>query len=343
MSEENKDTQVLILYHANCIDGFTSAWAARKGLMNRGYQEENITARAAAYHKLEDALDNTWIYDEIYIVDFSLPHETLHNLSNTAAVTVLDHHKTALEMYAPAKAGKKSIARKYNLDVEGLEIIIDMDECGASLVWNYFFVGREIPELIRYVKDHDIWTHLDEDTKYVNKYLMMQSKDFETWDAIYAALTNIDTPQKLNIISKGHAMHTYHMFLVAEAVSTAVPVSLAGIQGLAVNCPGILASEVGAALAAKSGTYGSSWSQIGNDIKWSLRSTNSHRAEDNEDFDVSALAQKFGGGGHKNAAGFVLSAPQEGQIFPEEGGTVGVDVWGLDSLKTPVEDPEGRN
>jgi nanoRNase/pAp phosphatase (c-di-AMP/oligoRNAs hydrolase) len=43
-----------------------------------------------------------------------------------------------------------------------------------------------------------------------------------------------------------------------------------------------------------------------NTINWSLRS--------NEDFDVSAIAKEFGGGGHKNAAGF------ETKLLPDLGG-----------------------
>ncbi len=37
------------------------------------------------------------------------------------------------------------------------------------------------------------------------------------------------------------------------------------------------------------------------DIIWSLRSRG--------DFDVSEIAKKFGGGGHKNAAGFTVPRP----------------------------------
>jgi len=66
--------------------------------------------------------------------------------------------------------------------------------------------------------------------------------------------------------------------------------------GLALNTP-MHGSEVGHELANQSGTYGLVW-YMGADlrIKCSLRS--------NGDYDVSAIARSFGGGGHKNAAGF---------------------------------------
>ena len=58
-----------------------------------------------------------------------------------------------------------------------------------------------------------------------------------------------------------------------------------------------LASDLGHELANKSGTFGLVWSMAGDgQIHCSLRS--------NGDYDVSAIAKAFGGGGHRNAAGF---------------------------------------
>jgi nanoRNase/pAp phosphatase (c-di-AMP/oligoRNAs hydrolase) len=69
-------------------------------------------------------------------------------------------------------------------------------------------------------------------------------------------------------------------------------------NGLAANCPPHLTSDVGHELANQSGTFGLCWtlSKEGLTAQCSLRS--------NGDYDVSAIAKAFGGGGHKNAAGF---------------------------------------
>ena len=68
--------------------------------------------------------------------------------------------------------------------------------------------------------------------------------------------------------------------------------------GLAVNAP-IHVSEVGHELANQSGTYGLVWYMgVDNRVKCSLRS--------NGEYDVSAIARAFGGGGHRNAAGFEI-------------------------------------
>ena len=74
-------------------------------------------------------------------------------------------------------------------------------------------------------------------------------------------------------------------------------------QGLAANCPPHLVSDVGHELANRSGTFGLLWS-LDKDgrCNCSLRS--------NGNYDVSAIAKAFGGGGHKNAAGFEVPLSQ---------------------------------
>ena len=69
------------------------------------------------------------------------------------------------------------------------------------------------------------------------------------------------------------------------------------LPGLAANCPPHLQSDVGHELANQSGTFGLLWFvDKDKQCRCSLRS--------NGDYDVSAIAKAFGGGGHRNAAGF---------------------------------------
>jgi nanoRNase/pAp phosphatase (c-di-AMP/oligoRNAs hydrolase) len=62
----------------------------------------------------------------------------------------------------------------------------------------------------------------------------------------------------------------------------------------------MFASETGNALVNKEKRIGIAivWYSEGGAIKVSLRST--------DKFDVSKLAEKYGGGGHKKAAGFII-------------------------------------
>ena len=85
-------------------------------------------------------------------------------------------------------------------------------------------------------------------------------------------------------------------------IADSVPASwsdgyLRRFDGLAANCPPHLQSDVGHELANQSGTFGLLWTLDKDNVcQCSLRS--------NGDYDVSAIAKVFGGGGHRNAAGF---------------------------------------
>lgn len=313
--------KTLILYHADCIDGFTAAWACRKGLMEViGLDESTIDAISAEYHRLKDIVSICKPYDTVYVVDFSLKYEVLEQIAENSDVFVLDHHKGAMEMYDPNWVDTSGVTLLEDVRFRCV-ITVDLKECGASLVWRWFF-GRDskLPELIKFVKDYDLWTHELYETKFINKYLTTRLKSFNVWQAVANLL---ESPTEcVGIVDEGDAMHIYHMMLVNQAVNSAIPIELAGQEGLACNCPGILSSDVGHLLAERSGTFGACWQQTGNDIKWSLRSSRDHG-----NFDVQSLAKEFGGNGHHNAAGFVLSAPVADEIFPDGDSQVGISVW----------------
>jgi len=297
--------KVLVYYHDNCIDGYTSAWAARRGLIiNRGVSANNISCIPIEYQSISFLeLEANTDVDAIYFVDFSVPADTLVILaSKVNDVYVLDHHKTAYGLYS-----------KWGFDVEknpvmsgsigNIHIFLDLYESGASLTWKFFFTNSYggLPLLVKFVKDYDLWKFSLPDTKVINMYLRVTPKTFEDWNKLFAALS--DPAEMYNIVKQGEAIQDYHDMLVQDYVDQAEPCDIDGEIGLVVNCSGHFASDVGGALAIKSGTYGATWQQdINNRVKWSLRSRGY--------YDVSKLAEKFGGGGHKNAAGFVMSNPE---------------------------------
>jgi single-stranded DNA-specific DHH superfamily exonuclease len=125
-------------------------------------------------------------------------------------------------------------------------------------------------------------------------------KELPVWDDLIDK-TNRSGFEFKTFVEGGAAIKRYYEQLIQNILATNKrPTILKGIKGLSCNCPGALASDLGHELANESGTYGMTWEVLkdGN-VKFSLRS--------NGDFDVSGIAKQFGGGGHKNAAGFVIS------------------------------------
>lgn len=201
------------------------------------------------------------------------------------------------------------------------------DKSGAMLAWEYFHPGTEVPRLIQHIDDYDRWQFKIEGTKAFNKALWSRDPwSFEQWsqfledtgfsandgtgiDAWYREGTAILRAHDQNVQSvvKGSARGVRMLIDVSDHSkpdpSDATPASasdgyLRRFDGLAANCPPHLTSDVGHELATQSGTFGLCWclSKEGMAAKCSLRS--------NGDYDVSAIAKVFGGGGHLRAAGF---------------------------------------
>lgn len=294
--------KILIAYHAHCIDGFTSAWACWRGLLGTtSILADNIELMEMSYGELIGVKANAHMYKRIYFVDFSIPIDTLLCVSSVTEVVILDHHKTAFEMYADWLDISGSLSA-FSITKDSVRIIMDMNECGASLVWKHFFTPAPLPMLIHYVRDYDLWRFELLTAKGVNKYLRVQEKTVTNWNYLESRFSLQNGLRAIRDL--GVAMQLYHDSIVQDLVTQSEPCVLDGDQGLCVNCSSQFASDVGHELATKSGTYGATWQQEPNGkVKWSVRS--------NGIYDVAAIAAKFGGGGHKNAAGFVLKTPQE--------------------------------
>lgn len=313
--DEEKDNMknILIAYHENCIDGFTSAWVTHRGLEKLGYKCAILPMgyNTTSEMKLIDAL-NKDLTHELYVVDFSLKRQFLDLIEGNhkhLIITTLDHHKTAFEIYASGI--EITPVSKYSATIGRITIILDNAESGASLCWKYFngglrggLVVRQLPALVRYVKDYDLWQYkYGDEARYINKFLKEQEMTLANWDDISHAMEA--TGRLGEILEEGKALQRKHNQAVDLVVAGAKRVVIQGYTGLVVECPHELTSDVGHALAEEIGTFGLMY-QIdfeANIIKWSLRSV--------KNFDVSTMAKKFGGGGHKNAAGF------ETALFPD--------------------------
>lgn len=288
----------LVIYHANCADGFAAAWAAWTKLGNTDTEYWPMS-----YGQQPGPVEEIVKFKRIHIVDFSFPRDQLVWLcDNVEQVILLDHHKTAQADLAdwPDKP-------------ENLHIVFDMERSGAQLSWDYFRPYDQTPELIKYVQDRDLWHKKLPHSEEISAFISTLPHNFDAWTSASYLIRNRFN-EALHI---GQSVLRRHQQIVADVVKLARPMKFhhAGetVSGLAANCTGHFASDVGHELCKISGTFGATY-YSGNDgsVKWSLRSQG--------DFDVSAIAKLFGGGGHKNAAGFSLK--EEGRDYEAE-----VNIW----------------
>lgn len=298
--ERQMGARTLIIYHANCIDGITSAWVAWSAVTELGGTCDVVPMRynkdleAQVLKKLRDTY-----YSTIYIVDFSIPLSALkmiNRLHHYTVVTLIDHHKTAFELYDPGN--KVTPTSKIDAMVESTHVVLDNDECGASLCWRFFYGNKEWPNLISYVKDYDLWRFkFGDETKHINKFLRTYLPDMATWGHLAQKLETIEG--RAECLSVGEGLQQHHDQRVEEIASGAQAIEIGQVSGLSVECPEQYVSDVGHLLAKKVGTFGAMYriDEKAGCVDWSLRSNK-------DSCDVERIAKIFGGGGHKNAAGF---------------------------------------
>lgn len=313
----------LVIYHANCTDGFGAAFAA---WLKLGDEAEYLPMEYnPSSHK------HIFCHDrEVYILDFSFPKPVMDAIFQHAKRVVwLDHHRSAFEMWLDSLAysvldsnevvvgsppGVDQVKEVYR-NTDKMYVRLHADKSGAMLAWEYFHPGTEVPKLIQHIDDRDRWQFKLEGSRELHAALASYKPwAFEQW---WSFLAWENFHQEGTAILRAHNQHVQAALKQARkcAIIPAIIDSVASYKapwvwgnsaewgdfcfasGLAANAPAFLASDLGHELANKSGTFGLVWSMAGNgQVHCSLRS--------NGDYDVSAIAKAFGGGGHRNAAGF---------------------------------------
>jgi oligoribonuclease NrnB/cAMP/cGMP phosphodiesterase (DHH superfamily) len=290
----------LVIYHANCTDGFGAAFAA---WMKFGDDAEYLPMNHGGdWRKLvpEDMELGSIVHGrEVYILDFSFPKAVMEYVMDAAAETIwLDHHKTAFESinieYTPTA--------RFDAHSSNVFVTLDNNKSGALLAWEYFHPGTEVPMLIQHIDDRDRWQFKLKGSKEMHAALQARLPwSFKQWAEMMDAGI-------YSLFDEGAAILRAQEIMVEQQAKQAMTCGIKTVRmlgddddghlyiGLALNTQNHI-SETGHVLANKSGTYGLLW-YVGADgkVKCSLRS--------NGDYDVSAIAKAFGGGGHKNAAGF---------------------------------------
>ena len=272
------DPRPLVIYHGrHCPDGFGAALAA---WLFYGDAAEYLALDHGQVQSLQDLPDLAGRF--VYILDFSFGPELLGAIDAAAArLVLLDHHKSAAD-----KLG--------GFECRCGVLHFDMAKSGARLAWEFFHPEREVPALLQYVEDRDIWKWELPDSARFLAALDMEPQNFARWREIAGF-----SPEELaQFMARGGAMDEKYRKLAADIASAAEPLVFNGTEGLMVNAPGLFHSLVGDLLSARSGTFALMWSAGSGGVKVGLRSQ--------RHFDCIPLAESLGGGGHAQACGFKL-------------------------------------
>lgn len=270
--------QIIILYHGFCTDGFGAAYATWKKFGN------NATYIACTRENGE--LPMGYLSGkEVYVVDYSFSLSEMKRYETEAKLfMVIDHHISSKN------------------DVEALDKhIFNNEHSGAYLTWQYFHPEKKIPKLIAYISDADTWQHTLPDWKEIESFIYSNGEEHFSFKHFEELEETLETEEGYTRAKEiGKILEESHSAKVTMYTDLAESITFEGYTIFAVNAPREVRSELGHVLAQKTNSFSLIFTYEKGNWKCSMRSV--------KDFDVSVIASKYGGGGHKNAAAFMIPA-----------------------------------
>lgn len=264
-------------FHHNDLDGICSA-----AIVRSHYSEDKCFFVSVDY-KSPFPLDTVTKNDLVIIVDFSLENtkdfDKLLKVTNNNVIWI-DHHKTAIDKYK-------------DYDTKGIR----KDGTAACvLTWKYFYPNIKVPQIVEMLGDFDVWDF--------SKY----GKDL---DKLQCGITLYNTdPESSNwnkwledktlslLLEEGEIALKYRTNFYRELISSySFSTKFEGYDAICCNA-GLNGSQI---FDSIKDSYDIMLTFIFDGEKFNI---SLYTKKDN--IDVSEIAKKYGGGGHKKASGFSI-------------------------------------
>jgi oligoribonuclease NrnB/cAMP/cGMP phosphodiesterase (DHH superfamily) len=295
MSTLQPDEVDYVIYHHPCTDGFGSAFVAWKYLSTR-FPDRPVTYYPAS---IGAPPPNDVIGRNVLICDYSYRKTQLAELiGKVKKLLILDHHKSA---------------QKELVDLPDQYKVFDMNQSGAVLTWKFFFPQEPVPRLIEYIQDRDLWTNRLPNIDKFAAWFWIQPFDFNVFND-YLDAGRLETM----ITTHGAAFVELNNYYITQARNS-VAIRFTKIHGkfyvVGYINSSVLKSDIGNRIVTDFPQLDFAAIYTVDDqagvTRFSLRSSDTQA-------DVSEIATSLSGGGHRNAAGVVVTGITNhltGQIY----------------------------
>lgn len=233
-------------------------------------------------------LDSIQKDERVYFVDYSFKKDTIWQLEKvlekTSDVIWIDHHTSSLNL-------EKELP--WTKDIKGIR---QDGISGAGLTYMYFNSCGfdDLPYAIKLVSDYDCWKYkFDPDTTHFK--IGLETVEFDALDNIWLKLYDVLNPKTSNIIEAGK---TIKGFIDKDNIyyrdHFAYESEIEGHKCLVVN------------KKTNSWVFGEKYNEYPLVMVWVFDGEKYTYSifSSNDNIDCSKIAEKFGGGGHRGAAGF---------------------------------------
>lgn len=286
----------IVLYHRGCNDGIASAWVAYG-------------------HFGEDADYMPWQYGDplpelkgkkVFLVDLSFTKEQIDSVvDDVQFIVIIDHHKSAIENLEYRYRQCKGISELpvMVMKAEGRPVFLytDIKRSGAVLTWFFFNdvgtlyytgePGAEIPDVLLWIEDYDLWKHYIPEGKALNAWLINGPLTIERFNEVATAKGDA----RMHIVNQGNMLMAYDNKIINSVIREYIQlVDVGGNKIPFINAPHHLRNEIGDRLSKKY-PYVVLYTERDGKTIYSMRSSN---------VPVDGFARYNGGGGHAFAAAF---------------------------------------
>jgi uncharacterized protein len=282
-------------YHDDA-DGICSGfWVASSVIINDEDYYNNEPEFYEINYRRKFPLEIIRPNEQVYIVDFSIdPDEMRDLLKKTTNVTWIDHHKTAIEKYADFEYSIRGI--RY----DGIAACMltycyvkHMTNCGEGHIKSFdISMINNAPMFTKLIADSDVFDFkYGDDTRQF--FTAFNAYNFEPQSERWNLFKNSEN-YEMRMIEEGRIMKLYETAWAKDYIKLGFKTIFEGNKCLAVN---LGYSGIDFFDSIPDGAY-DIFISFAFDGKQHVVSMYSKKV------DVSWIAKKYGGGGHKMAAGF---------------------------------------
>jgi len=218
--------------------------------------------------------------EPVIIVDFSFkPPQMKLLMEKTTDLVWCDHHKTA---------------KDYNYDLKGLRDFEEPGRSGAYLTWLYYYPKTTVPESVKLISDRDTWAwKYGEDTRNFNEGLKLVEGATDPTSPVWLEILSDKSLEEIKRL--GQYAVAYRNYFCKTYLQYSYETYFEGYNCIVLNLH-TMGSE---SFLGKLKDYdlGLCYVHTGTGYIVNLYTVK-------PGLDVSAIAVKYGGGGHSQAAGF---------------------------------------
>lgn len=277
---------IKVFYHSADLDGLMSGAIMKSQFPNAEFEGWDYKDPIP---KLQDLLR----YKHIYLVDITFPIAFLNLLGESIKITVIDHHISFRK-------------QAHQLETLNFEYVYD-DKLSACEIAYKHFIGNEIPFLVKVIGEYDTWRTYGNSEKWksetlpINLELKYNITNIEEGESLLEFADEYETIDGIH--RRGKRLYSY---VRQDYDNTARDFSFEracfdGLRGLFLNVHLFNADMLSSVYDPNKHDILIGFNIVGDVCKVSLR------CPDDKDIDVSEIAKRYGGGGHKKASAFMIN------------------------------------